>query len=363
MAEPIRISSSDLATIRQLPVTDPQSVHFNIGQVFHHAGTPRDGCTAVPMTPLLPKIPIELQPVSGGAGALPSFTLIQIVIGTLSFVLLFTAIYWGIKWGISNYGDLFKNLGERFGKLFVTRLKKQDSTFMYENPIKRIKPTTLESNFNLLGSPTSKDILPSSRAIFAPLTPRPMENQQEKLSEESPFNVENPIKKIANFKSNYDLLGLPKTRRNPVSSRNVFGPLRPRPMEKQQQQLSEESPVNIENTENRLEERQKEMEKQSPVNIELPKISDSTRNLLENTQKFVEESKEHVKNEEKRYAEEEKKEEEEKKLESIKDVYLRRAIRGIMRNRNLGFEAARAYYNKNASAAYVRGGTRKQKTF
>jgi hypothetical protein len=347
MAEPVSISSNDLAIIRQLPVTSPDSIDLNIANVFHHAGTPRGGCSAVPLVPMRPTIPIELQPVTGGAGPLPSFTLIQIVIGTVAFVLLFTAIYWGIKWGLSNYGDLFKNLGERFGKIFVRRLKKNEppsDTFSFENPIKKLVPTKFESNFNLLGSPTSKSVLPSSRAIFAPLTPRPMEKQQDKLSEESPFSIENPIKKIASFPSNYDLLGLPKTRRSLPSARNVFGPLKPRPMEKQ-----------IEAT-----------QKESPVSIELPKISgpsESTRKLIADNEKLVEESKKHVESENKRYEEQEKKDEEERKLENIKDVYLRRAIRGIMKNRNLGFDAAKTYYNRNAAAAYVRGGTRKQKVF
>jgi hypothetical protein len=253
--------------------------------------------------------------------------LLQIVIGTISFVLLFVAIYWGIKWGISNYGDLFKNLGERFGKIFVKRLNKdnpaQDIPFSFENPIKKRVPTKFESNFNLLGSPTSKSALPSSRAIFGPLTPRPMEKQQDKLSEESPFSIETPPKrnkKIISFPSNYDLLGLSKTRRNLPSSRAIFGPLNPRPMEKQ-----------IEAT-----------QKESPLSIELPKIlepSESTRNPIADNEK----------------------DEEERKLEDIKNLYLRKAIRGIMNNRNLGFDAARTYYNRNAAAAYVRGGTRKQK--
>jgi hypothetical protein len=207
MQNPITISASDLMTIQQLPITMPETVDMKLSKVYHKAGAPAPGSCS-PQPPLsLPKLPLILQSVSGGGtGPLSSYSLTTIVIATISAVVGFVAIYMGVKWAMTNYGDLFKNLGIRFGKLFAGRVAGMDnfiepSHSQVRDLFKKVnkRSTTLPSTTNLLSSITPPAELPSFRKLdIAPHTKiegmappgEHLGEQIDKLQEESPVNIE-----------------------------------------------------------------------------------------------------------------------------------------------------------------------------
>ncbi len=211
MQNPVTISASDLMTIQQLPVTMPETVDMKLAKIYHKAGAPAAGSCS-PQAPVsLPKLPLVLQTMSGGgAGPLSPYSLTTIVIATISAVVGFVAIYLGIKWALTNYGDLFKNLGIRFGKLFAGRMAAPGMDNFIEPSHSQVRDLfkkankrgpiipTLPSTSNLISSITPSAELPSFRKLdIAPHTKiegmappgKNLAEQIGKLEEESPVNI------------------------------------------------------------------------------------------------------------------------------------------------------------------------------
>ena len=403
MQNPITISDSDLRVIQELPMTDPSLPENSIqlDKLFYKAGPPKGCKTCVPIKP--PKIDLQ-APVSkpGGAGHLSPQTLINIVIGMITGVAGFVAIYFGLRWAISKFGDDFGNTFRGIG-IFVYKLiyqfcvaiyqifkdifddgtekpnlKKESSKFSVINPMFNKKPIAeelpKESVSDLIDKeiPKRSSIIPEKESSIIPksLTRRnefePTPVGQSILPE---IKVPNLKKFIPDSESDF----IPKslTRRNPLPSARKMFP----PMTRGKEPLAGLPTIEIPKLNKFIPSSDSEFIPKSltrrnslpsarsvfgpmkrgkaPIpalprlpEVELPKISLPT--LTPEPKK--EEPKKELTDDE--------------KLQKISSPFMRKQIKDIMRNRNLSFDEASTYQKTHGTSGFFRGGEKtRRRTF
>jgi hypothetical protein len=386
-------------------MTDPSLPENSLllDKLFYKAGPPKGCKTCVPIKP--PKIDLQ-APISkpGGAGHLSPQTLINIVIGMITGVVGFVAVYFGLRWAISKFGDDFGKGINSVGifiaviiqKIIVAiyqifkdifddsegkpTLKKESSKFSVKNPIAEELPKETVSDLIDKEIPKRSSVIPEKES---PIIPKSLTRRNE--FEPTPVGQSIlPEIKIPSLKkfitdSESDIIPKSLTRRNPLpSARKMFPPITrgkeplaglPKLPTIEMPKLnkfipssdSELIPKSLTRRNPLLSARSvfgpmKRGKAPIPALPRLPEVELPKFNLPTLTPEAKEEKKEEKKEENKELTDDEK-------LQNNTNVYMRKQIKDIMRNRNMTYDQAAAYQKTHGTSGFFRGGEKTRRTF
>jgi len=122
MAEPILVSEGDITNILRLPVTPPEDVIHEIGDVRYKPAPPIDSkgnpvpCPSRISVPQMVPGPSAVAMTKMNKPAVSGTDWLAIILGILGSVAVLIGVWFGLKAAMGPGGDLLKRLGDALGK-------------------------------------------------------------------------------------------------------------------------------------------------------------------------------------------------------------------------------------------------------
>jgi hypothetical protein len=122
MAEPILVSEGDITNILRLPVTPPEDVIHEIGDVRYKPAPPIDSkgnpvpCKSRISVPQMVPGPTAVAMTKMNKPAVSGTDWLAIILGILGSVAVLIGVWFGLKAAMGPGGDLLKRLGDALGK-------------------------------------------------------------------------------------------------------------------------------------------------------------------------------------------------------------------------------------------------------
>jgi hypothetical protein len=208
MSEAIKISQGDLTNIQRLPITPPEDVIHEIGEVSYHAAPPRAGCKKPDTKPKnLPPVYSSSQftaPKKSDPKKKQEDTakiLLSVLAGTVATVILVVGLYFGLKFAMGPLGIQFGKLGESLASALGAAQKSMSKIPFPKSPMSgqpnvlgRAAQRTRRSLANSLGV-GSKFTRRSPRSLNTPTSAAEIVNKKPEvpLIPEGTFSVTNPL--------------------------------------------------------------------------------------------------------------------------------------------------------------------------
>jgi len=208
MSEAIKISQGDLTNIQRLPITPPEDVIHEIGEVSYHAAPPRAGCKKPDTKPKY------LPPVYSATAGFSSDktdskqtqkdiakTMAAVLGGTVAVAILILGLYFGLKFAMGPLGIQFGKLGESLAGALGAAQKSISKiqvpkfpTSGQPNVLGRAAQRTRRGLANSLGI-GSKFTRRSPRSLNTPTSAAEIVNKKPEvpLIPEGTFSVTNPL--------------------------------------------------------------------------------------------------------------------------------------------------------------------------
>jgi hypothetical protein len=211
MSEAIKISQGDLTNIQRLPITPPEDVIHEIGEVSYHAAPPRAGCKKPDTKPKnLPPVysssqftaPKKSDPKKNQEDT--AKILLSVLAGTVATVILVVGLYFGLKFAMGPLGIQFGKLGESLAGALGAAQKSMSKiqlpalpkfpTSGQPNVLGRAAQRTRRGLANSLGI-GSKFTRRSPRSLNTPTSAAEIVNKKPEvpLIPEGTFSVTNPL--------------------------------------------------------------------------------------------------------------------------------------------------------------------------
>ena len=122
MAEPILVSEGDITNILRLPVTPPEDVIHEIGDVRYKPAPPIDSkgnpvpCKSSISVPQLVPGPTAVAMTKANKPAVSGTDWLAVILGILGSIAVFIGVWFGLKAAMGPGGDFLKTIGDMLGK-------------------------------------------------------------------------------------------------------------------------------------------------------------------------------------------------------------------------------------------------------
>ena len=216
MAEPILVSEGDITNILRLPVTPPEDVIHEIGDVRYKPAPPIDSkgnpvpCKSRVSVPQMVPGPTAVAMTKANKPAVSGTDWLAVILGILGSVAVLIGVWFGLKAAMGPGGDLLKTIGDMLGKSIAGgygALKKARSGTAGVLGIGPGGP--LPARRTTLRSPTQVADIPAPKG-----TPAAIGNNISPVNIPEPsgdFTMTNP-----KYSSKQDFINRRKTQRNPA---------------------------------------------------------------------------------------------------------------------------------------------------
>lgn len=128
MERPVRISSADLRSIRNLPAVEPTDagIRFVNTAGIRYKNAPPENCTTCDAVADATKLLGDLK-----KGKVDRELLFKLLFTVLSAMVLVMGVYFGLRWAMGTPGDIFKNFGVKLGS-YIKGVRESRTTTLPE---------------------------------------------------------------------------------------------------------------------------------------------------------------------------------------------------------------------------------------
>ena len=224
MAEPILVSEGDIANILRLPVTPPEDVIHEIGDVRYKPAPPIDSkgnpvpCKSRVSVPQVVPGPSAVAMAKMNKPAVSGTDWLAVILGILGSIAVLLGVWFGLKAAMGPGGDFLKTIGDMLGKSLAGgygALKKARSGTAGVLGIGPGGP--LPAQRNALRSPTQVAQAPATTGTPAQVADAPASNIPEPSGD---FSVTNP-----GYSSKQAFIDRHKTQRAPRPGLKIRTPV------------------------------------------------------------------------------------------------------------------------------------------